>query len=110
MEIVPEVGVYSPTISFSKVDFPVPFAPINPTRSPGFICQFASSYKALEPIRKVKSLIAIIWRKGRKKVVVIRAYYCECFRLLSNGCSYTYAHSIIAIACSDSSERNEEAI
>ncbi len=61
METEPDEGAYSPTIIFKRVDFPVPLAPMRPTLSPGFICQFASSYKALEPIRKVKSFIEIIW-------------------------------------------------
>src|SRR5690554_3073652 len=64
MEMLPEVGEYSPTMSFSRVDFPVPFAPISPVLSPGFICQLASSYKAREPISNVRLLIAIIF--GRK--------------------------------------------
>lgn len=61
METLPEEGAYSPTIIFNSVDFPVPLAPIRPILSPGLICQFASSYKALEPIRKVKSFIEIMW-------------------------------------------------
>src|SRR5690554_31261 len=64
MEMVPEVGVYSPTMSLSRVDLPVPFAPMSPVLSPGFICQLASSYNAREPISNVKLLIAII--VGRK--------------------------------------------
>ncbi|MCY1538724.1 hypothetical protein D9M68_742790 [compost metagenome] len=66
MDMLPEEGAYSPTIIFSKVDFPVPFAPIRPTLSPGLICQLASSYKALEPIKKVKSFIDIIWPQKYK--------------------------------------------
>lgn len=60
MEMLPEEGPYSPTIIFRRVDLPVPLAPINPILSPGLMCQFASSYKALEPIRNVKSFIEII--------------------------------------------------
>src|SRR5690606_40390801 len=44
----------------NKVDFPVPLAPIRPALSPGLICQFASSYNALEPISNVKLFIDII--------------------------------------------------
>ena len=58
--MLPDEGAYSPTIIFNKVDFPVPLAPISPTLSPGLMCQLASSYKALEPIKKVKSFIEII--------------------------------------------------
>lgn len=60
MDMVPDVGVYSPTIIFNKVVLPVPFAPIRPIFSPGFMCQFASSYNALAPISNVRLFIAII--------------------------------------------------
>jgi len=72
METVPELGAYSPTIIFKSVDFPVPLAPIKPALSPGLMCQFASSYKALEPIRKVKLFIEII---SAAKVRNLKAFF-----------------------------------
>src|SRR5580692_8853727 len=60
MDMEPDVGVYSPTIIFSRVVLPVPLAPIRPIFSPGLICQLASSYNALAPISNVRLFIAII--------------------------------------------------
>src|ERR1700759_34429 len=60
MLMVPDVGLYSPTIILSRVVFPVPLAPIRPIFSPGFMCQFASSYRARAPISNVRLFIAII--------------------------------------------------
>src|ERR1700748_3581325 len=61
IDMVPDVGVYSPVIIFSRVVLPVPLAPIRPIFSPGLMCQLASSYNARAPISNVRLLIAIIW-------------------------------------------------
>lgn len=52
-EIFPAEILYSPEMMRSSVDFPVPFRPIKPIRSPGLICQLASLYKARLPNSKV---------------------------------------------------------
>ncbi len=52
----PEVGVYSPLMTRSKVDFPVPLAPISPIFSKGRICQLNSLNKILDPNSNVMSL------------------------------------------------------
>ena len=48
-DMVPPSGVYSPEIRRSKVDLPVPLAPIKPILVLGLMCKLAPSYKARLP-------------------------------------------------------------
>lgn len=55
LEMLPADGAYSPLMTRSKVDFPVPLAPISPIFSCGRMCQCSSLKSTLDPNSKVMS-------------------------------------------------------
>src|SRR5690606_1247952 len=55
--MLPLSGPYSPVMSFSRVDFPVPFRPTKPVRWPGGMAAVTRSRRRRPSMRNVRSLI-----------------------------------------------------